>query len=59
MGEVINDVLVPQELILPEMTGVTQPNPTNMSGASIYLSGSKLYFNRGNGLTDTITSATA
>ncbi len=54
MVEVVGDVLIPSELIIPEKTGNT--NSLAMSGASLYVSGAKLYFNTGATI-EKITSA--
>ena len=42
MTEVIGDVLIPKELVVPEDTGRTAT--LNMSGANLYVSGNKLWF---------------
>ena len=55
MTYIEGDILSPAELILPEATG-EQSGAMTVSGALIYVSGAKLWFNAGNGV-EKITSA--
>lgn len=52
MTEVVGDVVMPLELVLP-----VDADPTNLSGAGlIFLSGSKVWFHTGTGF-EIVTSA--
>ena len=43
MTESIGEILIPLELIIPEKTGTTN-TMTKMSGASLFVSGAKVWF---------------
>ena len=49
MTEVIGDVVIPKELIVPDWT-LTGADLAGMSGASIFLSGGKLHFATAHGM---------
>ena len=45
MVEVVGDVLIPKEIIVPQATGKAET--LTQSGSSLFMSGSALYFQHG------------
>jgi len=57
MVEVVGDLVMPSELIVPEKTGRTGTN-TKVSGANLFISGHNLFFELGS-ITYTISGQPA
>jgi len=56
MVEVIGDVVMPSEIIVPERTGAIL-DMGNQSGAQLFVSGNKLYLWIATGIIHEVTSA--